>query len=98
MLYPPFPKSADVAKSTPNRSLEMSGRIATTEHQVLAQGNDTPGPLLTGGTGGLGLLTSRWLKTNNQHTEVSPLAPAPLTCSTSTPTCSATLLAAAPPP
>ena len=77
LLYPPFPKSADVAKSTPNRSLEMSGRIATTEQQVLAQGNDTLVPLLTGGTGGLGLLTSRWLKTNNQHTVVSPLPSVP---------------------
>ena len=55
----------------------MSGRIATTEQQVLAQGNDTLVPLLTGGTGGLGLLTSRWLKTNNQHTVVSPLPSLP---------------------
>ena len=34
-------------------------------------GNESPGPLLTGGTGGLGLLTARRLKMNAMP--VSPL-------------------------
>ena len=78
----------------------MSGRsmqaAANTKQQ---QGNESPGPLLTGGTGGLGLLTARRLKMNAMPVSPLPSQPAPppfcsATCS-ATPTRAATLTCSA---
>ena len=70
------------------------------------EGNGTPGPLLTGGTGGLGLLAARTMPVTEppaQLTCSTPPQPAPTICSATLTwqlrrhprTCSATLTCAA---